>query len=94
MTATEETTGDEATGTAPDPVTEPTPVVEPEPGETKRRGMKRSTKIALIVIGVLALALWWAGGQVGPMAGIPGWLPLAVTAAGAVLAIAPGFRRR
>ena len=54
MTTTEETTGDEATGTAPDPVTEPTPVVEPEPGETKRR-MKRSTKIALIVIGVVAL---------------------------------------
>jgi multidrug resistance efflux pump len=55
VTTTEETTGDEATqvgtpGTAPDPATEPTPVVG-----TPRRRMKRSTRIALIVIGVVAL---------------------------------------
>ena len=58
MTTTEETTGDEATGAAPepatgvasDPDTEPTPVV----GTTRRR-MKRSTTIALIVVGVLAV---------------------------------------
>jgi multidrug resistance efflux pump len=53
VTTTEEATGEEAPGTgdvAPDPVTEPTPVVG-----TTRRTMKRSTKIALIVIGAVAL---------------------------------------
>ena len=53
MTTTEEAPGDETTETTaatPDPDTEPTPVVG-----TPRRRMKRSTKIALIVIGVLAL---------------------------------------
>jgi multidrug resistance efflux pump len=54
VTTTEETDdeviGDEATRTAPDPATEPTPVV----GTTRRR-MKRSTKIALVGIGVVAL---------------------------------------
>jgi multidrug resistance efflux pump len=50
-TVAEETVVD---GTAPDteaPPTEPTPVV----GKTKRRPLKRSTKIALIVIGLIAL---------------------------------------
>ena len=50
MTTTEEAPGDETTTIAPDPDTEPTPVV----GST-RRSMKRSTKIALIVVGVVAL---------------------------------------
>lgn len=61
-----------------------------------RQDMAAALRLAAMFlgIGVLALALWWVGGQVGPLAGIPGWLPLAVTAAGAVLAIAPGFRRR
>ena len=50
MTTTEEAPGDETTTIAPDPDTEPTPVV----GST-RPSMKRSTKIALIVVGVVAL---------------------------------------
>jgi multidrug resistance efflux pump len=50
VTTTDEATGTGTTGTAPEPDTEPTPVVAPE-----RRSMRRSTKIALIVIGVLAL---------------------------------------
>jgi multidrug resistance efflux pump len=50
VTTTEEAPGDETTAIAADPDTEPTPVV----GST-RRSMKRSTKIALIVIGVVAL---------------------------------------
>jgi len=50
VTTTEEAPGDETTTIAPDPDTEPTPVV----GST-RRSMKRSTKIALIVVGVVAL---------------------------------------
>jgi multidrug resistance efflux pump len=51
VTAAEETVAADA------PDTEPTPVVEPAPAvaEKKRRPLKRSTKIALIVIGLIAL---------------------------------------
>lgn len=61
-----------------------------------RQDMPAALRLAamFLVIGVLALVLWWVGGQIGPVGGIPGWLPLAVTVAGAILAIAPGFLRR
>lgn len=35
--------------------------------------------IGFLVIGALSLGLWWLGGQLGPLAGLPGWLPVAVT---------------
>ena len=50
MTTTEQATGDGAAGTAPDPATEPTPVAG-----TPRRRVERSTRTALIIIGVVAL---------------------------------------
>ena len=61
-----------------------------------RQDLQASLRLAamFLAIGALALALWWIGGRIGPLGGIPGWLPLAVTAAGAILAVAPGFLRR
>jgi len=56
VTTTEETTGDEATGAGPDPAAASDPATEPTPAVgTPRRRMKRSTRIALIVVGVVAL---------------------------------------
>ncbi|GLS80805.1 hypothetical protein [Paracoccus marinus] len=61
-----------------------------------RQDLQASLRLAAMffAIGALALALWWVGGRIGPLGGIPGWLPLAVTAAGAILAVTPGFLRR
>jgi len=56
VTTTEETTGDEATGAGSDPAAASDPATEPTPAVgTPRRRMKRSTRIALIVVGVVAL---------------------------------------
>lgn len=60
-----------------------------------RRDVADAARLAalFLAIGFGALALWWIGGRLGPVA-MPGWLPLAVTVAGALLALLPGFLRR